>query len=171
MAKDTPVTPESILLTIVLEAEALRLKWVHAVDAAEKKGDMKKLCTLWLEFGEQYDKIDETRKQLLQVWERLDKEILPKFFEDAGIDKVAIPELGRSFYPLDKYSAKISNKDQAFAWLRESGQGEIITETVNAQTLAAFLRARLVEEGLDPPESMTLTKYQIMGSSKYKPKS
>lgn len=147
-------------------------EWSNVLDRVKDTKDLKELCTLWLRFNEQYDAIDEQRKRLLILFDQLNEGILPGAFEEQGIDKIAIPELGRSFYPLDKYSATIAKNrfEEAKVWLIEKGLQALITETVNRQTLAATLRGRLVEEGLDPPECMTLEKYQIIGSSKYTPK-
>lgn len=38
-----------------------------------------------------------------------------------------------------------NNKDLAFKWLRNNGKGAIITETVNAGTLSAFVRAEMAD--------------------------
>ena len=91
--------------------------------------------------------------------------------EADDLDLIRIPELARSFYPQTKYSAKVADKDKLAEWLREIGQDALITETVNSSTLAGFLKERLLEEGIDPPEEFVqLTTYKAIGSSKYAPK-
>ena len=148
----------------------LVVEWRLIVDKLEKSGDLKTLCVSLFHLNQQYEKINLLRKEMGELYDRMNEGIVPKAFEDAGCDKFAIPELARSFYPLPKYSASIVNNDQALAWLRKNGMESLIYETVNRQTLAAVLRGRLVDEGRDPPESMKLEKYVIVGSSKYTPK-
>ena len=140
------------------------------VDELERHGDLKSLCVSLFHLNEQYERINILRKRMGELYDRMNEGIVPKAFEDAGCDKFAIPELARSFYPLPKYSASIVDNEKALAWLRKNGMESLIYETVNRQTLAATLRGRLVDEGKDPPESMKLEKYVIVGSSKYTPK-
>ena len=159
-------------LNISRELNNLVSDWTAIIDRARKQNDLKALCVLWDMLDEQYTKINTARTALLKVFDNLNETILPEAFETAGIDKIAIPELARSFYPLTKYSASIGKdqNDTAMDWLRDNGLEALITETVHRGTLAATLHARLIEEGKDPPECMTLTKYKIISSSKYKPK-
>jgi len=161
---DDPVA--SALLTL----NRINDSWQFKTELAQASNSLKRICVLYYAMCEEYEKIDSIRKQLYHKLDKLDKEIIPKMFEDQEIDKIAIPEVAHSFYPLDKYSASIVDKTEAFKWLKKHKLGSLITETVNSGTLAATLRGRLEEEGLDPPECMKLNKYQITGMSKYNPK-
>lgn len=145
-------------------------QWKKIVDELEKSDDLNRLCVNLFHLNQQYEEINLLRKKMGELYDRMNEGIVPKAFEDAGCDKFAIPELARSFYPLPKYSASIVDNEKALAWLRKNGMESLIYETVNRQTLAATLRGRLVDEGKDPPESMKLEKYVIVGSSKYTPK-
>lgn len=147
------------------------LQWAEIINQAETK-NLKELCVLWNRLDEEYTVIDTSRKVLLAIFDKLNEQILPEAFENAGIDKIAIPELAHSFYPLTKYSASITKGENnaAMQWLKENGLGSLVTETVHRGTLAATLHDRLINEGKDPPDCMTLTKYQIISSSKYTPK-
>ena len=101
----------------------------------------------------------------------MDKFILPTKFDASDLDLIRIPELARSFYPTTKYSAKTLDKEELMKWLRDLGQDALISETVNSSTLAGFLKERMLEEGIDPPEEIVqLTTYKSIGSSKYTPK-
>ena len=109
----------------------------------------------------------ELNKQL----ERMSKMVIPTKMDDLGLDLARIPELGRSFYPVAKFSASMADKDAGHQWLRENGGGDLIQPTVNASALASFLKDMVLEEGIEPPEAvMKLNQYRITGSSKYTPK-
>lgn len=97
--------------------------------------------------------------------------VLPAKLVEAEIDTVRVPELGRSFTYNIKYSASIIDKDKGYAWLRERGAGDLISETVNAGTLSGYLKSLVVDEGIDPPEDIfKFGSYKLIGSSKYTPK-
>lgn len=118
-----------------------------------------------------YKELDAARKAIYAILDKHEKFILPKMFDDADLDLVRIPELARSFYPTTKYSASVGDKDELMKWLRERGQGELISETVNSSTLAGFLKTLMLDEGVEAPSEIAILKtYKTIGSSKYTPK-
>ena len=118
-----------------------------------------------------YDAVDKARKRVYALLDKMAKFVLPKLFDEADLDLIRIPELERSFYPNTKWSARTLDKERLMDWLRKEGQEDLISETVNASTLAGFLKDRLLNEGMDPPEEIVqLTNYKTVGSSKYTPK-
>lgn len=142
----------------------------EAVGAAKAKG-LVDLAKAYYALKEGYAELDAARKQVYAVLDSIDKFELPKMFEDADVDLIRIPELGRSFYPQMKYSARVQDKDALMNWLRERGQEDLISETVNSSTLAGYLKNLLLEEGVEIPEEIgQLTTYKGIGSSKYNPK-
>lgn len=63
---------------------------------------------------------------------------------------------GRTFYVTTKIFANAvpERKSELFTWLKENGYGDMVTETVNHNTLSAFVREMLSEtdqlpEGLE----------------------
>lgn len=141
-----------------------------AVEDAEGQSLVDAVKVYWrLKSG--YDALDKARKRVYALADKMDKFVIPTKFEAEDLDLIRIPELARSFYPQTKYSAKVGDKEKLADWLREIGQEALITETVNSSTLAGFLKERLLEEGIDPPEDFVqLTTYKAIGSSKYTPK-
>lgn len=120
--------------------------------------------------SEFHDKIDAIRKKLYKAIDGWDKSYLPQQFEASGQDSARVPAIGRSFYPIDKFTASVvaEKKPEAYAWLRANNAGDIITETVNAGTLATFIRSMQQEHNIDPPEALFKTNsYQVIGSSRY----
>lgn len=124
-----------------------------------------------LAIKETHAKLDAATKSLYRVRDFLDKSIVPTKMEAEGVDMVRIPELGRSFSKQSKMSASFIDKQAGFEWLRSIGQGDIIQETVNAGTLASFVRNMIIEEGIDPPEDVVkVTSYNTTSINKYTPK-
>ena len=120
-----------------------------------------------------YKAMDTARKKIGVHVDRVNKAVFPERLENEGLDKFQVPELGQSFYTLVKYSASIvpDARDDAFDWLRDNGAESLITETVNAGTLASHFRKLVLDEGIDPPEELfKFGSYNTTGSSKYTPK-
>lgn len=153
------------------ELEALARTTENIFDGLQAKGDITQLLVAYYRFKSFYDDLDAIRKQFYAIKDRIDKHIAPEALEQSGMDKVSIPEVERTFYIVDRYSASIINKPAAFEWLRENGASELIQETVNAGTLASYLKGLVLEEGRDPPEDLfKFTPYRTTGMTKYRPK-
>lgn len=141
-----------------------------AMAEAEAEG-LVPLIKLYHALKEGYAALDLARKGVYVLLDKHEKFVLPKMFDENDLDLVRVPELARSFYPQTKYSASVADKDKLFEWLREMGQGELISETVNSSTLAGFLKTKMLDEGIEAPEDIArLTSYKSIGSAKYTPK-
>jgi hypothetical protein len=70
--------------------------------------------------------------------------LVPNVFEATETEKITVPGVGRCHLQ-DDISCKVANKEGLHLWLTENGLEDIITEQVNAQTLAAHMRARIKE--------------------------
>jgi hypothetical protein len=137
----------------------------------DKNPDVQKTLIAYFKVKNGYDIVDAARKRLYAVKDRMDKGIIPGMLEKAGVDKVAVPDVARSFYTVTKYSASIVDKELGFKWLQDHGASELITETVNAGTLASFFKDWVLENGMDPPEdTFKFNNYKTTGMSKYTPK-
>jgi hypothetical protein len=121
--------------------------------------------------AEAHDAIEDIKSRLYGVKNALDKHVLPQRLEAQGLDMIRVPSVARSFSIRNNMSATMVDKTKGFAWLREIGQGDIIQETVNAGTLAAFCRNLLLESGIEPPEgAVALRPYKSISVVKYRPK-
>lgn len=115
--------------------------------------------------------LDGVAKQLYHVKDKLEKHTLPTRLESMDLDQIRIPDIARSFSVQDKMSASFLDKEKGFEWLRETGQGDLIQETVNAGTLTSFVRNMIVDEGLEPPDDIVkVSTYKTISISKYTPK-
>lgn len=154
--------------------EALRAKAdeieKQAKDASDKM-TIEEAVKFYFQLKSAYDLLDGERKRVYNTLDALNKAVLPDRLDDAGMDLIRLPELERSFYIVPKMSASIVDKEKGYAWLIKNNLGELITETVNAGTLAAAMKKMIEEKNTQPPEDIIkLSPYRTIGSSKYKPK-
>jgi len=109
--------------------------------------------------------------RIYNVMNSLEKGEIPARMTDAELDMVRIPELARSFSLRIMTSASMLDKDKAFEWVRGLGHEDLIQETINSGTLAAFCRNLMLEQGIEPPDDVIkVTTYNTIGSAKYTPK-
>lgn len=128
-------------------------------------------CTHYLYCKQGYDTLKKSLTEIQKKVDKLSKVTIPESMDDAGVDMLRIPEVATSFYPLVKYSASMLDKVAGFQYLRDNNAGALITETVNASSLSAYLRDRILNEGVEPPEEVfKFGLYKITGMSKYTPK-
>lgn len=161
---------------IALIAHDLKRSTVELRQAAEQMNNDAKANSVtaaqsFFFIKEAYSQLDEAVKMLYAVKDFLDKAVVPSKMEADGVDMVRIPELARSFSKQSRMSASFLDKEGGFKWLRDIGQGDIIQETVNAQTLASFVRSMIIEEGVDPPADIVkVSTYNTTSINKYTPK-
>lgn len=65
---------------------------------------------------------------------------------------------GRTFYVTTKVFANAvpERKVELFAWLKDNGFGDLVTETVNANTLSAWVREQLADSDQLPEDLQEL---------------
>ena len=148
------------------------INWIiETLEDLEKTGTLEELVTAYHYANLWYKDLDEQRKRLYKALDHMNKGVLPEKFADRDLDKIQLKSLSRSFYPITKLSASFHDKERGFEWLRENGDDALITETVNAGTLASHVKRMIEDEGIDPPEDIVkVNTYKITGSSKYTPK-
>jgi hypothetical protein len=78
------------------------------------------------------------------LYNRLRFTTVPTFMENDGITTIGVEGVGRVHLE-DDISIKVEDKEGLAAWLTENNLEDLIKETVNAQTLAASMRARMRE--------------------------
>ena len=71
---------------------------------------------------------------------------VPNLMDGDGITSIGVEGVGK-VHLQDDVSVKTEDKTALMAWLTDNGLEDLITEQVNAQTLAAFVRRRIKEAG------------------------
>lgn len=104
----------------------------------------------WAFLRDAQDAIDELKKQTTALVEAIGHQQLPERLDAAKVPNFTIEGVGR-FTRTERYFASMIDKAAGLKWLRANGGGDLIQETVNAQSLSGFGRARLEESGKDLP--------------------
>jgi hypothetical protein len=118
-----------------------------------------------------YEDVDKQAKRVYHHVDFLSKVFIPAKMEEQGISKLQVNECGKSFYPLTHTSCRMLDKSPAFDWLVANGGDALITKTVNAQSLAGFMKGFVLDTGIDPPEDIfEMKSYQTTGMSSFNPK-
>lgn len=153
----------------VADAISTLCEWLQReIDTAIKDNDVKRAFISFDAMREANATMDAARVAFGRTFETYNKSTMPEFLDKLGTDMLRVPELSRSFYTIVQHSASVQNKDAAFDWLRNNGGESLIQPTVNASTLKSFVKTKLEEEGVEPPEdAIKMNSYRIIGSSKY----
>jgi hypothetical protein len=102
--------------------------------------------------------IKKARKAIDDLEDRLSHVDVPDAFRREGIKTVSVDDVGRVTVAY-KWGCSIvdGKKPESFNWLREGGNGGIIIETINAQTLAAFAKNEVEVNGKELPTDLFTT--------------
>jgi hypothetical protein len=98
------------------------------------------------------DAHEEAGKKITAEFDFLRNIKIPQVFEDQGLQIVKVEGVGRCNLTGDlQVTIPAANKDEAYTWLRDTGRGDLITETINSSTLKAMTKA-LMQAGEEVPE-------------------
>lgn len=144
-----------------LKLVATLLQEINAEMSVEM-GDLKSkglnaVLTGWYLSREEYEALDEMRKGIGQIFETLSRGVIPEMMRAADTKTTTIDSIRRRFTISKRFSCSILDKEAGYKWLRDEGNGAIITETVNSSTLSAFAKKRIEDEGLEMPETIFKT--------------
>jgi len=123
--------------------------------ARAEENDLDGLITLFAEARAIKDRMKEVLATATEFSEMLANDTVPTAMDTAGLT-TASHRLGRVSL-VDRTSATIIDRQQAYAWLRGHGLEALIVETVNAQTLSATARD-LLEKGEELPDTCFKTR-------------
>lgn len=109
------------------------------------------------------DQIKEAREALEELEKRLSREYIPEVMRAHGIKTVTIEDVGRVSLS-NRWSCSMIDKPLGLDYLRNSGNGSLIQETVNSNTLAAFAKNFNDEEGKELPGEIFKTSIMTVTS-------
>ncbi len=85
---------------------------------------------------------DTIKSPVEKAYDSLRFSVIPNLMDDEGLTTVGVEGVGRTSLQ-DDVQCKVVDADELKSWLIAEDKEDMIKETVNAQTLAAFVRARL----------------------------
>ncbi len=101
------------------------------------------------------DLLKENETNFGKLYALLAEVMLPEAIEKSGQTHVPLAEGWRVGVSQNmRASIPPAKRQEAWQWLRDNGLGDLITETVNAQTLSSAAKVRLEDQGLDMPEDL-----------------
>jgi hypothetical protein len=95
---------------------------------------------LFKRYAELADQKDDLKLKLSQTQQEMDRleNVLINEMIDNDMDKASVG--GRSFSPYTQIWAKVRDKSKLGEALRETGHGDLVSESVNHQSLSALVR-------------------------------
>lgn len=103
---------------------------------------------------EELDKYDALKKEYQAAYDFLSISVLPERMEEEMIETLRVAGVGRLQARSDiRCAVPAQNREAVKEWLIDNGHGSMITETINASTLKAFVR-EMMKEGKEWPEDL-----------------
>jgi hypothetical protein len=102
------------------------------------------------------EKIKEVQKQANIIEDKTSRESIPDLFKLRKVKNITLEGIGRITIGRRWYCSFI-DKVGGYDWLRKGGNGSLIVETVNAQTLGAFAHNLMDTKGKDMPTDLFKT--------------
>lgn len=120
--------------------------------------------------------IDEAMKKVKKItddeYDRLRLKVLPEIMMEDGIKTTVFEGVGRVQLGGDIYASIPADKrEEAYKWLREKGDGDLIQETVNSSTLKAYCKEKmqtLAANGEELPDCFKVQPYSRVSIVKVK---
>lgn len=123
--------------------------------------DVVRLATELANLKEEKERLSAEEKKISGRIEAITKQELPLAMDNDGITNIKIDGVGRISLRGDVYTSILAgDREAAYEWLRATGRGSIITETVAASTLKAAAKAWL-KAGDEIPECIKAIPYSI----------
>lgn len=134
-------------LDSAIATEQKRLDAAASLNAEE-------LVTAYAQTRDFHELLDENRKKLYHIMNSYKESVIPTRMLEQGLKTISTDDyrVTRS----NRFTASMLDKEACFEWLRKNGLGDIITETVNAQTLGKVAEG-LIKENKDLPEALFKT--------------
>lgn len=123
-------------------------KLQHHIDEQTVEMPLSVLITRLDQVRNLHARLKEIASDVNQIAERLSTTLVPNAMREAGFTTVN-HQVGRVSVS-SRVSASMVEKHGAMAWLRDHELGDLIIETVNAQTLSAQAKA-MIEAGEELP--------------------
>lgn len=99
-----------------------------------------------------HEAFDESKKRIGVLFDDVRVKYLPAKMDEEDITSFKVDGLG-TVSLTDDLRVKVLDHSKEFEWLEEIGSGDLISSTVNAQSLKALIRRRLVA-GIDVPQDI-----------------
>lgn len=132
---------------------AIVLHEVDKLDAA----DHENLARVLFQVDVICDQMKEAKKNIDTASDILSRSKIPDAMRAAHVKNFTLADINRRVQLGRRWGATILNKEAGFKWLRDNEYGSLITETVNASSLAALGKNLVETEGKELPDDIFKT--------------
>jgi len=115
--------------------------------------ELSSLAKRLIALKDQKDYFESELKQLKTDYDRLSATLV-MVMNNTEVDSFKID--GRTIFTQTDLRSSIVNEELAFKYLRESGNGSIIKETVNSRTLGSFIKEKVEAAEIDISQAEAL---------------
>lgn len=135
--------------------EALHKGYSAEMDAIKEDGaEAPDLIPFYGAIRDAEEKLEVPGDKLHGIHDHLKYGVIPETWERDDLGAMSTSNGDRIHVTIDTMASILKdNRPAAFKWLRANKHGDLIQETVNAQTLSAFARTWMEEKGKDFPKN------------------
>jgi len=100
--------------------------------------------------------IKEARTAISDMEEKMSRETVPETMRAHGVKTITVIGVGRVTIS-HRFSCSMLDKESGITWLKDTGNGGIVQETVNSSTLSAFAKDLIQNHGKELPNNLFKT--------------
>lgn len=127
----------------------------RAID--EAKDGPADLARIYIQLRALLEEVTAAVGKLAELRDALQYKLIPESYEAHGVTSQTVLDHRITVAVLVRASIAPEQKEAAYSWLREHGYDSLISETVNASSLAALARTMLQDEGKELPDNIFKT--------------
>jgi hypothetical protein len=128
------------------------IKELTEVEEITKKESATELARYYIQIRNFYDDLYEISKELTKLKDLMAYVDVPAAFEREGVKTLTL-EKGYRVTISALVRASTKDMETGIEWMDKHGHGALAKRTINAQTLAAFVRSEM-EEGREVPDDI-----------------
>lgn len=100
------------------------------------------------------DDVEAQLTELNKEYDHIRLNLIPRKFEEEGIDNIRVDGIGRVSLTSDLYvRINSADRDRVHEYFRDIGKSSLITESINSSTLKAAIKA-MIKSGEEIPEDI-----------------
>lgn len=142
--------------------EELMAEGMEARAARHASMKLAEIAAEYKAIKEALEEAGEVKTILQKISDSYSKHILPARMEEEGIETVRIEGIGRLQTKSDIYcNCPAPNREALQDWLVDHGHGSLISQSVNASTLKAFIKEQMKEGNPVPDDLLNIEPYSM----------
>ena len=121
---------------------------------------LQQAAELQLNMSEIVDRASAVKAELQKLYDFTRFTMVPAVMEDEGIESAKVEGVGRVYLNSDvNVSVRAGKSEDAQVWLVDSGNGDLIKETINSSTLKALVKSMMKKGEEVPAEIFNVSPY------------